>query len=138
MRNRLTHAAAYAVVAVLSLTGCGGSGDDKPSSGLTEITVPCDEYADTAKKITDAQAELYGGSGSTEAIDSLVSELDALKEGAPADVKAALTEMGEAFEKARRVMQDPTTGDVSELAELGPQLSADSQKITAYIVSKCS
>jgi hypothetical protein len=105
---------------------------------MTEITVPCDTYADTAKKITDAQAEIYSGTGDgAEAIASLRSELDGLQDGAPADVKAALTELGDALEKAQQIMADPENADTSELADLGPKLSEDSQKVTAYIVSKC-
>jgi anion-transporting ArsA/GET3 family ATPase len=136
MRTR-PYAAAAAVAAVLSLAGCGGS-EDKPSSAMTEFTVPCARFSDTAKKITDAQAELYSGTGGTKAVDALVKELDALKDGAPADVKDALAEMSDAFAKAQRIMADPTQASAAELAKLGPKLSADSQKITAYIVQKCS
>jgi hypothetical protein len=105
---------------------------------MTEIAVRCDRYADTAKKITDAQKQIYGGTGGgAEAVASLRSELDGLKDGAPADVKAALTELGDAFEQAQQTMADPANADTSALADLGPKLSKDSQKVTAYIVSKC-
>jgi hypothetical protein len=122
---------------LVSLTGCGGGSSDTPAAPMTEVTIPCDQFADTAKKITDAQTQLYSGTGGTEAITSLRHELDALKEGAPADVKAAIAEMDDAFGKAQQLMQDPTRADTAELAALGPKLSADSQKITAYVVSKC-
>jgi hypothetical protein len=137
MRTPPRTSVVLAAVLLASLTGCGGGSSDKPSARMTEVTIACDQFSDTAKKITDAQAELYGGTGSTKAIDTLVGELDALKEGAPKDVKAALTEMGEAFRKAQEVMKDPTQASTEQLANLGPKLSEDSQKITAYIVSKC-
>jgi hypothetical protein len=137
MRTPARNAVVLAVVLLASLSGCGGGSSDKPSAPMTEVTIACDQFSDTAKKITDAQAELYSGTGSTTAIDTLVGELDALKEGAPQDVKAALTEMGEAFRKAQEVIKDPTQASTTELADLGPKLSEDSQKITAYIVSKC-
>ncbi len=136
MRTRPYAVAAAAAALLMTLTGCGGSGD-KPSSSMTEFTVPCARFADTAKKITDAQAELYSGTGGAKAVESLVKELDALKDGAPGDVKDALTELSDAFEKAQRIMADPTQESAAELAKLGPKLSADSQKVTAYIVQKC-
>jgi hypothetical protein len=136
MRTRATRAVALAVALMAALSGCGGSGD-KPSAPLTEITIPCKQFSDTAEKIADAQAEIYSGSGGTEATDSLLSELDALEDGAPAEVKAALSEMGDAFRQAQEIMDDPTQANAAELADLGPKLSEDSQKITAYIVSKC-
>jgi len=135
MRSRL-YAVASAVLLV-SLAGCGGSSDDKASAPMTEITVPCDKYEDTAKKITDAQAEIYSGTGGAEALASLRTELEGLKAGAPADVKTALTELVDAFEQAQQVMDDPANADASALADLGPKLSKDGQKVTAYIVSKC-
>jgi hypothetical protein len=121
----------------VSLSGCGKS-DDKPSSSMTEVTIACDKYADTAKKITDAQAEIYSGAGgSTEAVDALLFELDGLKKDAPADIDDALTEMSDGFRQAQQVMASPTPENTKKLADLGPKLSADGQKITAYIVSKC-
>ncbi len=135
MRTHLYLVATLAVLLV-PVAGCGRS-DDKPSSSMTEVTIACDKYADTAKKITDAQTEIYSGTGGAEALASLRSELDGLKDGAPADVKAALTELGDAFEKAQQIMQDPANADPTELADLAPKLSQDSQKVTAYIVSRC-
>jgi hypothetical protein len=116
MRTRLYVAASVGLVLV-SLTGCGGSNDKPSSAPMTEIAVRCDRYADTAKKITDAQKQIYGGTGGgAEAVASLRSELDGLKDGAPADVKAALTELGDAFEQALR------DGDRGELAAMdGPR-----------------
>lgn len=137
MRTRARNAAVLAVILLASTTGCGGGSKDKPAAPMTEVTIPCDRFADTAKKITDAQAEIYGGSGGSEAIDALLAELDALKDGAPGDVKKALTEMSDAFQKAQDVLKDPANADTAELADLGTKLSEDSQKITAYIVSKC-
>jgi hypothetical protein len=137
MRTRLYVAASVGLVLV-SLTGCGGSNDKPSSAPMTEIAVRCDRYADTAKKITDAQKQIYSGTGGgAEAVASLRSELDGLKDGSPTDVKAALTELGDAFEQARQIMADPANADTSALADLGPKLSKDSQKVTAYIVSKC-
>jgi hypothetical protein len=126
----------FAAFLSIPLTGCSTT-KDKPSSGMTEITLDCARYAGTAKRITDAQTELYQGSGGTEAVDRLVTELDGLRDGAPPDVKAALAELGEAFRKAQQVMAHPTPGSAAELSGLGPKLSADSQKVTAYIVSRC-
>ena len=137
MRTSPRGATALAAVLLVPLSACGASGGDKPAAPMTQITIACDQFADTARKITDAQAELYAGKGGAEAIASLRHELDALGNGAPADVKAAIAEMLDAFGRAQQIMQHPNPDDSAQLAALGPRLSADSQKITAYVVSKC-
>jgi hypothetical protein len=143
-----------AVVLVAALGGCSDdpessdspSPSDSPSSPslsteqsvpLTEIAVDCPEFADVAQKITDAQTALYDGSGDTAVIDDLVTELDGLKEGAPADIQAALDDMASAFRDAAEILADPTPEHQAQLAELGPQLAEAGQKITAYFTAKC-
>jgi hypothetical protein len=132
------------VAVAAALTACSGgsgdSGDAKPTptgGQVTEITVDCAKFAGTAKKITDAQAALYSETGGTGAIDTLVTELDALKVGAPSDIQAALTDMESAFRDAEVILKHPTNENKAKLAELAPKLSEDGQKITAYITSKC-
>lgn len=139
-----TRVAFFAVVLAAALTGC--SSDDDPESGkspsapVSEITVDCAEFADTAAKITDAQTALYssaGGAEATAAIETLETELDALKDGAPTKVDQALTAMIAAFRSAQEILEDPTPEAQAELAELTPELSEAGQTITAYIVEKC-
>jgi len=138
VRARAPLAVVLATVAVAALAGCSG---DKPkahpSAPLTEVTISCPEFADTAKKITDAQAALYSGSDGAAAIDTLDAELAALKKGAPADVQAALTDLSDAFRAAQQVMAHPTAEGSAKLADLSKKLSADGQKVTAYITAKC-
>jgi len=142
--------AVLATVLAAALTACGGGGDDKPTGGSTRLGTPapsatesvidCDKYNDTAQKIVEAQQELFAGSGgSTEALDSLHAEMDALKKGAPSDVKDAIDELDEAFAKVQEIIANPSSATEAqqELAAMGPKLSADGQTITTYIVSKC-
>jgi hypothetical protein len=136
MRTLSRNAAVFAVFLMIPLSGCSAS-TDKPSAGMTEITLDCAKYPDTAKKITDAQTELYQRSGGSAAVDSLLNEFDGLRKGAPADVRAALTELGAAFRKAEQVMAHPTADNAAELRDLGPKLSEDSRKVNAYVVSRC-
>lgn len=134
-------------LAVLALaTGCSGGSDDTPkgapsptSAELTEITVPCERFAGTAQRIVDAQTALYDGKDSPEdatAVDALVRELDALQQDAPADVRRALTDLGEGFRSAQRLLADPAA-DSAELAALTPALTEDGQLVTTWIVSQC-
>lgn len=129
--------AIFAFVLVAALSACGGDPESSPSAELTEITLSCAKFDDTAKKITDAQAALYSGTGSTEAIDTLEAELSALKDGAPADVRTALTDLGAAFRDAEEILDKPTPKNTAKLAELAQKLSDDGQKITAYITAEC-
>ncbi len=131
-------------LAVLVLaSGCSGDSEEPkgaPSTELTEITVECARYADTAQRITDAQTALYDGKDAPEddaAVDALVKELDALQEGAPSDVRTALTDLGEGFRSAQQLLADPTEANRAALAELTPKLSEDSQTVTGWIVEQC-
>ena len=132
------------VALAAALSACtgesGDSGDSEPShSGgpLTEITVDCGQFADTAEKITDAETALYSGSGGTAAIDNLVTELTALKAEAPSEIQSALTDMSAAFRDAEELLDNPTPENKAKLADLSPKLSEDGQKITAYITAEC-
>ena len=81
-----TREAILAVALLVALSACTGDDDTaepepNPSDPVTEMTVDCDRFADTAMRITDAQTALYSGSGGTAAIDTLNAELTALNIG---------------------------------------------------------
>lgn len=133
-----------------ALTGCGG--DDAPSANatantrlsptapsgpLTEVTIPCARFEATAKRIAEAQSELYSAGGAQTAIDELVTELDGLKDGAPADVQKAIDDLVDAFRTASEVLANPTQEDAEKLQELGTELAESGQLVSEYIVSKC-
>jgi hypothetical protein len=112
------------------------SGTGEPS--VTEATVDCPEFADTAKKIVEAQAELYTpGGDAAQAIDDLLVELEALKEGAPEDVQQALTDLGSGFQDAAELLEDPTPENQAALAALAPELATDGETVTTYITEQC-
>jgi len=52
-------------------------------------------------------------------------------------VKAAVDELETAFEKVQEAIANPSSSAQSDLAAMGTKLSADGQKITTYIVSRC-
>ena len=130
-----------AVALAVTLSACtGDSGDSDPSpteARLSEITLECAEFADTAQKITDAQTALYSDIGGAGAIDTLSAELAALQVDAPPDIQTALTGMLSAFRDAEEILENPTPENKARLADLSPGLAADGQKITAYITSQC-
>ena len=98
-----------------------GSESRSPDAALTEVTIDCPGFADTAERIADAQTELYSGTGDSATIDELVSELEGLKEGAPEDVQTASTTW------VRRSATRPSSS----------RTRRDGQTITAYITSQC-
>lgn len=135
------------------LMACGGGGDGKkPTAAETRLgttpaapvtrtgTLDCSKFADTAKRITDAEQKIYTGTGSVDAateVAALKAELNTLKDGAPGEVKAALDDLAGAFDKVVEIMKNPTSSARSELAALTPKLSTDGQKIAAYVATKC-
>ncbi|RNL61332.1 hypothetical protein EFK50_18420 [Nocardioides marmoriginsengisoli] len=138
-----------------ALTACGGGDGDKdkskdagsdpsrissPTASLTEIAVDCGKFNDTAKKIVDAQTKMFTGSESDveDAVKVLDAQLDALKDGAPDDVKDALDNLSAAFADIVELRKNPNGEAQTRLATLGQKLAADGQKISAYIISKCS
>lgn len=144
MRHFLT---ILAVFSAFTVTACGGSDDGagstnsdrlpEPTASLTEMTIPCTEFQDAAAGIAKAQADLYDPAGAEGAIDALVRELDALKDDAPADIRAALDDLAEGFRAAAELLADPSAADQKALADLTTDLSAAGQKVTAYIVERC-
>ena len=142
--------AILALALVAALTACGG-GDDKdassdpsritsPTAELTETTLNCGKFNDTAKKIIDAQTKIFTGTDAevAKAAEALTDQLEGLKKGAPDDVKAALTNLSAAFTDIIDLRKNPNGEAQTRLASLGAKLAADGQKISAYIVSKCS
>lgn len=144
-----------AVLLLAAVSACGGGSDPKSAASspsnpitrlgtpgatddLTEIAVPCTKYSDLARKIVEAQTKLYSGSGAADVISTLVESLQSLKDGAPSDVRAALDDLSSAFEKARSELSAPTDAGKAELQELASKLSSDGQKISAYVVSRCT
>jgi hypothetical protein len=137
----------FVVALALSTAGVlAGCSDDDPKPDptsrpsdppMTEVTVDCPQFEEAAQRITVAQTALYDGSGGAEAIDDLVAELEALKEGAPKEIKTALDDLAAAFRDAAAILSNPTPKSQAELAEVSEKLSADSQKITAYFTSEC-
>lgn len=127
----------------LALAASGCSSDDDggattpPTDPVSEITLDCDKYDDAARAITQAQAALYSAPGSAGAIDRLADELAALKKDAPSEISAALTRLETGFRQAEQYLEDPTPKNSTHLVELAPELSADGQKVTAYITSQC-
>ncbi|KRA32771.1 MULTISPECIES: hypothetical protein [unclassified Nocardioides] len=140
---RLTHT--FALLAALAVTvgGCSSDPEDPkpdPSAPQSDITVSCDRFDDTAQRITDIQTTLYDGkdsSGDAAAVNDLVAELDALKKDAPDDVDTALTDLGEGFRSARELLAEPSEANSAALAALAPELAADSQTVTTWIISQC-
>lgn len=146
-RATTTHGPAARIVGLLAVlavaTGCSDDPDEPdadPSAPVSDITVDCDRYADTAQRITDAQTALYDGKDSPDdaaAVDALVAELDALKDEAPDDVDSALTDLGEGFRSAEELLAAPDAADGAALAELAPALAEDGQAVTAWILDEC-
>lgn len=132
------------LVALAVASGCSDDPDEPeadPSAPLSDVTVDCDRYEETAQRITDAQTALYDGKDSPEdatAVDDLVGELEALEDEAPDDVDTALSGLADGFRSARELLADPQSGDPGELATLSASLAEDGQAVTTWILSQCA
>lgn len=132
------------LVALAVASGCSDDPDQPeadPSAPLSDVTVDCDRYEDTAQRITDAQTALYDGKDSPDdatAVDDLVGELEALEEDAPDDVDAALRGLADGFRSAQELLADPDAADPSELSTLSATLAEDGQAVTTWILSQCA
>lgn len=154
--GRLLLAGATVVASVASVAGCDGSGrgggvDSSPprtgthpptaSAPLTSVAnVDCPKFAALAQRITEAQTRIYTPGADTQAaLKSLQDDLDALKQHAPGDVDAAIDDMNAAFRSAAGLVTAPSTsaGAADALSKLAARLSADSQKVGAYVASAC-
>lgn len=133
---------------VTSLVACD-SGGGHPNTGRstaptyplsTAANVDCPKFANIAQRITEAQAKLYTpGADTAVALTSLQTDLGALKDKAPSDVDSAIDDMVSGLRSAASLVTapSPSAAIADQLRKLGPRLSADSQKITAYVTQAC-
>jgi ABC-type glycerol-3-phosphate transport system substrate-binding protein len=153
---RRTWAVAAVVLLAGGLAGCGGGGDDdnSGSSGTSGVS-----YCDAAKDVKDQLNTIDVQSLNDDALDTAVSNLDALIASAPADVKGNLEDMKNALEEFRQILDDagislddlqsgsaPSDVDPAKLAQLQQDLSewtskhdiqADQQAIAQSLQDEC-
>jgi hypothetical protein len=146
---------AVGALLVLGLAACTATSSGKPvtaapATGPTtgpptalatdtahgNLSAYCTSLAAAASKILAAEVALYSGGGNA-SIAPLVSELSALRAGAPPQIQASLSELIAGFTTAGQVLSHPTKDNEAQLVTLGPKLAADSQTISAYVVSQC-
>lgn len=141
MRSRLAVTAAAALLLASCTRGSGGKQTPASLSGtpLTPVVVDCPRFADTSKLITQAQTKLYSGSAEDahQAVETLATNLTALRQGAPTDVQRALSDLIDGFRNTEQLLANPTTESRKKAAALSPRLSSDGQKITGYVISRC-
>ncbi|MCW2787380.1 MAG: hypothetical protein JWP74_3897 [Marmoricola sp.] len=147
MRARI--ALVVVLVAVLSACGSSSSSDTKkadstPTSGTTSVpggsSLDCAKFANTAEQMSAAAQKAFTGSADslTAGLKALDAEFNALKQGAPADVKSAIDDLTSAFSQIAKIRANPTAANASNLQKLSARLPTDDQKIAAYITTKCN
>ena len=98
----------------------------------------CQKLRTAGERIQQAQVQLYSpGTGKSEAINTLLAELDGLKIGAPQEIKSALSDLASGFQRADSLLAHPSSGNSSALASIGSKLATDARKITGYVASQC-
>ena len=108
------------------------------SSGTKSLSPFCAKLSAAGQRIQQAQVKLYTSSGGdSAAVNALVTELDGLKDGAPAAIKAALGDLASAFQDAQTLLAHPSSADSTQLATIGSKLASDARQISSYVTSKC-
>ncbi len=150
MRTRF----ALVIVALAAVaSACGGSSSPStaPTTGTTTpvstptISIPsggnfdCAKYVNTSAQISRAMANSFSGSVADfdTALNALKSEFNAIKDGAPSDVKSAIDDMVSAMTDIGKIRANPSSADASHLQTLAAKMPTDGAKISAYIASKC-
>jgi hypothetical protein len=147
VRGGLGRCAIGVAAIVALLTACTGTSttNGRPATShaptalatdTAHLTAYCAGLAAAAAKITAAEVAMYGGTANAGAAP-LIAELKALQANAPADIKAALTDLITGFTTAQDLLAHPTQQNKAQIEALAPKLAADGQKISAYIVSQC-
>ncbi|MEO6886406.1 MAG: hypothetical protein ABI232_09010 [Jatrophihabitantaceae bacterium] len=120
-------------------TGSAAPTDTVNSAGPTGAVGGASAYC---AKLNGLSSQLGGlnsnPSDPTQAFDKAITYLNGLKDGAPADVSAALGDMVTLLQGAKQAYADPTHVDPTALANLGTKLSTDSQVIAGYIAKNCA
>ena len=114
------------------------SGHSTVTSGSATVSPYCTKLRSAGQRIQQAEVQLYTSSnGRSAAVNALETELNGLKVGAPAAIKSALTDLGNAFKMAQSLLAHPSSANNSTLAQIGSRLAADAQKVSQYVASKC-
>jgi hypothetical protein len=116
-----------------------GSAEFGQSTSSKPVSAYCTKLRAAGARIQAAQVQMYTGAGSqaSSALTALESELGALKSGAPASIKAALTDLANAFRQAQSLLAHPSSSSGTALAQISSKLASDAQAITGYVASQC-
>ena len=138
------------LVATLSVAGCTSdkkvvgpsrhTSSNRSGPTTSAANVDCPKFEDVSRGITDAETKLFTtGPQAAAAANALAAQLAELKKDTPGDVDAAIDDLLAAFRSVADVIADPSPSadDTAKLRALAPRASADVQKITGYIASKC-
>lgn len=108
------------------------------SSGSKGSDPYCEHLADASQRLATAEQDLFT-SGATDqgALPRIVTELQDVQKGAPADISKALAELVGAFQQAEQALQHPTKHGRQQLAQVANVLSVDGKKVSDYVTSKC-
>ena len=109
------------------------------TSSAKHVDPYCAKLAAVSHRLTSAEQDLFrNGAGSAAALSRVVGELHGLQTNAPPDIRAALSELGTAFQRAQRALQQPSEHGRTKLAKVARVLSTDGTKVSNYVASKCT
>lgn len=109
--------------------------DSAPTGSADGTAAYCAKLSGLSAQLGDLGSDT---SDPTKAFDNAITYLNGLKDGAPANVAAALDDMTNLMQNAKKAYSDPAHIDTSVIAGLGTKLGTDAQIIGEYLATHCS
>jgi hypothetical protein len=137
--------AVVGLVLVGVLAACGGGGGSSKSSSSSSSSSSganpaagafCRQLSGLAQQLAQ---RLGGSKGPTSKadFDAIADLYSQLINGAPPEVKPALTDLVAALREGGQALADPAKPDVAKLQDFQTKLAADSQKMSTYTGANC-
>jgi hypothetical protein len=119
------------VLVVISSTACSSDGSKQTDPYCTKLTA-------VSQRLISAEQDFFkGGAGGQGALSRVVGELQALQPSSPTGIRTALAELIIAFQDAEHALRHPSKEGQEQLAQAADVLSADGNKLSNYVTSKC-
>ena len=133
-----------ALVVAAALAGCGGGGGSSSSSSASSSSSGsnpaasgfCRQLSGLAQQLAQRLGTAKGPTSKAD-FDAIADLYSQLLNGAPPEVKPALTDLVAALREGGQALADPAKPDVPKLQDFQAKLATDSKKLSTYTGANC-